>query len=87
MPSTTPELDAAYREAAGEKYAEEGRIEIDSDAVVSHGEDKGAYVAAWVWVDRDLVPLCPCGARNDDGEGFDGLCGSCADKADAEVEA
>lgn len=77
-----PVLDAAYREAATEEYVEEGRIEIDSNAVVSHGEDNGAYVAAWVGVDRDQIPLCACGKRNDDGEGFEGMCGSCADRAE-----
>ncbi len=82
-PSVDPVLDEAYREAAISEYADEGRIEIDSNALVSHGDDDGAYVAAWVWVDRDDVPLCACGARNDDGEGFDGMCGSCADKAEA----
>lgn len=81
-----PILDEAFREAATNEYAEEGRIEIDSDAIVSHGDDDGAYVAAWVWVDRSDVPLCACGARNDDGEGFNGMCGSCADKAEAAAE-
>jgi len=79
-----PAKDEAYREAATDEYGDEGRIEIDADAKVSYGDDDGAYVAAWVWVDRDLTPLCKCGARNDDGEGFDGLCGSCADRAEAE---
>lgn len=85
--TTTPLLDEAFREAANNEYGDEGRIEIDADAVVSHGDDEGAYVAAWVWVDRSDVPLCPCGARNDDGEGFNGLCGSCADKTEAEDDA
>jgi hypothetical protein len=81
-----PILDEAFREAATNEYADEGRIEIDSDAVVSHGDDDGAYVAVWVWVDRSDVPLCACGARNDDGEGFNGMCGSCADKAEEAEE-
>lgn len=50
-------LDAAYREAASEEYSEEGRIEIDSNAGVSYGDDDGAYVAAWVWVERSSVAL------------------------------
>ena len=82
VPVADPILDEAFREAATNEYADEGHIEIDSDAVVSHGDDDGAYVAAWVWVDRGDVPLCACGARNDDGEGFNGMCGSCADKAE-----
>jgi len=28
----------------------DGELEIDDNAVVSHGEDNGAYVQAWVWV-------------------------------------
>lgn len=49
-------LDQPYRDAATEKFADEGQIEIDSDALVSYGEDDGAYVQAWVWVESDLVP-------------------------------
>lgn len=40
-----------WRQAAKAQYESEGQIEIDEDAVVSLGEDGGAYVAAWVWVD------------------------------------
>jgi hypothetical protein len=40
-----------YRERAIETYAEGGSIEIDSDALVSIGED-GAYVQAWVFVGK-----------------------------------
>ena len=36
---------------ADERYYAEGRIEIDPGATVSEGEDNGAYVQAWVWVD------------------------------------
>ena len=84
--SADPALDAAYRESATNEYTDEGRIEIDSDAVVSYGDDDGAHVAAWVWVDRSDVPLCPCGARNDDGAGYDGFCGACADNAESAGE-
>jgi hypothetical protein len=34
---------------AREEYAEEGRIEIDDNAVASRS-DEGRYVQAWVWV-------------------------------------
>jgi hypothetical protein len=30
--------------------ARDGELEIDDNAVISHGEDNGAYVQAWVWV-------------------------------------
>jgi hypothetical protein len=41
-----------YRSAAKELYADGSNdaIEVDDDAVVSKGDDKGAFVAAWVWV-------------------------------------
>jgi hypothetical protein len=46
--------DEEYREAAKKTYAEEGRIEIDADAKISHNNNNGgAYVAAWVWVEDD----------------------------------
>lgn len=62
-----PALDDAYREAATNQYAEEGRVEIDSNAVVSYGDDEGAYVAAWVWVDRSDVPLARAVEADDEG--------------------
>jgi ATP-dependent protease HslVU (ClpYQ) peptidase subunit len=39
----------AYRRRA-KKLHKEGELEIDDDAVVSCGDDRGAYVQAWVWV-------------------------------------
>lgn len=39
-----------YRAAAAEKWEREGSCEIDSGALVSIGDDPGAYVMAWVWV-------------------------------------
>lgn len=44
-----PELEH-YRQRAWELFHEDGEIEIDECAVVSLGEDPGAYVMAWVWV-------------------------------------
>ena len=38
-----------YR-AAAERKQRDGEIEIDSDAVVSKGDDSGAYVMAWMWI-------------------------------------
>jgi hypothetical protein len=46
--------DEEYREAARKLYESEGKVEIDDNAVVSRGDDPGAYVQAWVWVyDRE----------------------------------
>ena len=42
--------DRQYRELATEQYHRDGSVEIDDNAVVSNGDDDGAYVAAWVWV-------------------------------------
>jgi hypothetical protein len=57
----------AYRQAAKQMYEEEGKIEIDRNAVVSQGADPGAYVQAWVWVsDDDLGLRCQgCAAEVD----------------------
>lgn len=41
----------SYIQAARDEYQRDGEIEIDDDAAVSHSEE-GAYVAAWVWVDK-----------------------------------
>jgi len=36
---------------AREEYEHsDGDVQIDGNAVVSHGTDNGAYVQAWVWV-------------------------------------
>jgi hypothetical protein len=39
-----------YRTRARELYQEEGCIEVDPNALVSRGDEAGAYVEAWVWV-------------------------------------
>lgn len=41
-----------YRRKAFDQYHSDGEIEIDSDVVLSPGEDDGLYVSAWVWVDN-----------------------------------
>lgn len=41
---------AWYRKQAKERFHKEGELEVDDRAVVSKGEDDGAYVQAWVWV-------------------------------------
>lgn len=45
------ERDTAIALHAKATIEQEGKIEIDADATVSHGDDNGAYVRAWVWVD------------------------------------
>lgn len=81
-------VDAAYIAAAQAQHGDEGICEIDDNAIVSIGDDPGAYVMAWVWVDAVDAGICfRCGAPDaDNGEGYDGMCGSCADKFDQEEE-
>jgi hypothetical protein len=38
-----------YREQ-GMKQSREGELEVDEDAIVSMGDDPGAYVQTWLWV-------------------------------------
>jgi len=42
--------DAEYIASARDMYAVDGQVEIDEGAMVSRGDERGAYVAAWVWV-------------------------------------
>ena len=42
--------DDWYVNEARKEYEREGECEIDDGATVSHSEDGGAYVAAWVWI-------------------------------------
>lgn len=82
-------VQVAYRNAAMGRLHDEGTLEVDDDALVNLSEDGGAYVQAWVWIDADEVNACPsCNAEfTDDGEGYDGKCGSCADAEEAKTYA
>lgn len=82
------DIDAAYIAAAQVQHGDDGVCEIDDNALVSIGDDPGAYVMAWVWVDAADAGICVrCGTTNaDNGEGYDGLCGICADKAEAALD-
>jgi hypothetical protein len=82
------EIDEAYRAAAKELHVSEGTLEIDDGAIVSRSADGGAYIAAWVWVYAGDAALCDsrdCHAPLDDGEGYNGKCGPCADQAALEA--
>lgn len=79
--------DDIYRQKAREKYGSEGEIEIDDNAVISRGDDKGAYVQAWVWVYADADEEC-AECEGPLAEGDDELCAACAATAataDAEL--
>jgi hypothetical protein len=91
--------DASYRASAAERYENfsDGDVDIDEDAVVSVG-DGGAYVMAWLWVRDENVMFdepeeeCrACGAVEGTpewgtvGDGYDGLCATCADKENSDA--
>ena len=46
--------DNYFRTLAQELHRD-GDLEIDEDAVVSVGEDNGAYVQMWKWIEDDRV--------------------------------
>ena len=49
--------DEQIVEFAQERHEREGELEIDEGAKVSEGDDNGAYVQAWVWVDFSGTPF------------------------------
>lgn len=85
--------NALWAERAGDlMFGTDGEIEAQGDGsfLVSKG-DEGAYVMAWVWVSNEDMGVCrECGAvpgtaeYGTVGDGYDGLCPSCADKAEEE---
>lgn len=50
------ESDSPYVLAARE-HVEEGTLELDQVTVVSEGSDDGAYVMAWLWIDKSSAPF------------------------------
>lgn len=62
MASKTTEQKLSARERKIFKMAEkelnsEGELEFDCYCAVSEGDDNGAYVQAWVWIDFAGTPL------------------------------
>ncbi|QIG69335.1 hypothetical protein EVB78_133 [Rhizobium phage RHph_N1_15] len=54
-----------YREAAKQQANDE--LEVDDDAVVSPGDDPGAWVHAWIWIRNDEAGI-PDEEDDDDSE-------------------
>lgn len=58
----------------------------DGGGFASAGADDGAWVLAWKWVSDEKAGIehcSECGALLDEaGDGYDGLCADCADKAE-----
>ncbi|MBS1722524.1 MAG: hypothetical protein JSS66_05895 [Armatimonadetes bacterium] len=52
----TSDVLTVYRDEA-KRRAVEGELEVDDEAIVSMAEEspRGAYVQAWVWVDKEDV--------------------------------
>lgn len=88
------------RELANDLYGTD-EVEIDDEGVGTSASDEGTWVQAWVWVslseqieaglvdDPDDESICAtpgCPEDASDGEGFDGYCGTCADKREASGE-
>ena len=51
-------LKAAYIEAARALPGCDAEFVIDDDAKVSVGDDPGAYVQAWIWVNEAGMKTC-----------------------------
>ena len=45
------------RTMAKDKHESEGNLEIDENAVVSEGDDNGAYIQCWKWIEFAGTPL------------------------------
>lgn len=74
QPPVENPTDDQFRRWAKGQFESEGELEIDSNAVVSRSYEEGEVCRK-------------CGVASlDDGEGFDGYCGSCADKLEATGE-
>jgi len=92
------ELAAAYRQAAKDEVSgKEGELEVDDNAVVSFGDDDGAYVQAWLWVgdiEAKIYTCQECGKVEIDpkdkadwgGDGYE-LCPACCAKAEVRADA
>lgn len=54
----TREQDREVVDLAFAQVHAEGDCEVDQSAIVSAGEDNGAYVMTWSWVDFEGTALC-----------------------------
>jgi hypothetical protein len=52
-----------YRRAAQLFRAKDGSLEVDDNAEVSLGDDEGAYVQCWCWVEDELVAKAFSGGK------------------------
>lgn len=69
-PAPSPEEEKrrhAIIDLARAEHQEDGKLEIDEDAKLSEGDDNGAWVQAWVWVDFSGSEFDQDGFDRDDG--------------------
>lgn len=59
---------AAILELASSKFEHEGDLELDDKAVISEGDDNGAYVQMWQWVPFDNTELCKGEGSGNEGQ-------------------
>ena len=50
MSANNDEISQKYLQAARRNHASDGDLEFDSNAIVSTGDDPGAYVMGWKWI-------------------------------------
>ncbi len=59
---STQQLEAHFRSEAKRRLHDEGTLEIEDDAPVSISPEahrgRGAYVQAWVWIDKHADYIC-----------------------------
>lgn len=81
--TTTTETDraSAIRKLAYDTKHSDGELEIDDNAIVSEGDENGAYVAAWVWVSFDGTRLSKLCELCDEPLNADGKCDDCEEVA------
>lgn len=54
LQKVSPELRAAALSAVEREYTYDESTEVDADCTISLSDD-GAYVGAWLWLDRDKL--------------------------------
>ena len=59
---TMDPVNVAYVDAAQDHPMVSDELEVDGSAVVSPGDDAGAYVMAWLWVEDTDVDFAAHGA-------------------------
>jgi hypothetical protein len=51
-----------------EEFEKEGELELDANAKISEGDDNGAYVQMWRWVEFGNTELCKGEGSGQEGQ-------------------